>query len=44
MAANLAPDCLHKNLEPVTLSTGETVAAICTDCLREVPASWVDRG
>ena len=37
-------DCRHERREPVTLSTGETVAAVCADCLRELPVSWLSHG
>lgn len=34
--------CLHSRAEPVTLLTGETVAALCADCLTKLPAAWID--
>lgn len=39
-AANLAA-CGHASVEPVTLISGDVVAAICADCLRELPMSWL---
>jgi hypothetical protein len=43
MAANLSP-CSHQSAKPVTLTlTDEVVAAICADCLIELPIWWLHR-
>lgn len=39
MRANMSA-CRHEVTEPVVLSTGELVAAVCTTCLAELPKSW----
>jgi hypothetical protein len=39
LVANLR-SCRHERSEPVILSTGELVAALCSDCLVELPKSW----
>ena len=41
MAARMATDCRHASIDSVQILSGEVVAAICVDCLRELPASWV---
>lgn len=33
--------CQHEQAEPVELSTGEVVAAVCPSCWRSLPAEWV---
>lgn len=33
--------CTHANPEPVELTTGEVVAAVCPDCLQPLPPSYV---
>lgn len=33
--------CPHQHPEPVELSTGEIVAAVCADCLQPLSPSWV---
>jgi hypothetical protein len=33
--------CQHPNPEPVVLTTGEVVAAVCPDCLQPLPPSFV---
>lgn len=47
LAANMAVldgRCSHAAIEPVDLLlTGETVAAICADCLIELPPGWLGR-
>jgi hypothetical protein len=37
-----APGCRHEKWEPVTLSTGETVANICVNpaCMRDLPVNY----
>ena len=35
------PGCQHPNPEPVDLTTGEIVAAVCPDCLQPLPPSFV---
>lgn len=39
--ATLRGECGHDHLEPVELWTGEIVAAICPDCHRGVPVTWL---
>jgi hypothetical protein len=39
--ASASSGCPHKDAQPVTLTTGEVVAAICPDCLDRLPASFV---
>lgn len=34
--------CAHPRVEPVTLLTGETVAAVCAGCLARLPAAWLE--
>lgn len=34
--------CRHPDAVPVDLVTGERVAALCTTCLEQLPASWLD--
>jgi hypothetical protein len=36
-------DCWHEQAEQVVLSTGETVACVCTGCLEALPANYVAR-
>lgn len=36
----VAADCPHDVAEPVVLSTGELVAAVCAACLQELPKEW----
>ena len=33
--------CGHVDRVPVEIATGETVAALCADCLLELPQNWL---
>lgn len=33
--------CAHPDAVPVTLTTGETVAALCPACDTQLPAAWL---
>jgi hypothetical protein len=38
----MSAPCPHPAAEPVTLLTGETVAAVCAACLARLPAEWLE--
>jgi hypothetical protein len=33
--------CLHRQAEPVILSTDEHVACVCITCYRQLPPTWI---
>lgn len=36
-------ECLHRQAEPVELTTGEIVACVCIECLQPLPADHIAR-
>ena len=37
----VATRCAHRQAEPVTLSTGETVACVCIECFDSLPPNRI---
>ena len=34
-------NCVHRQAEPVTLTSGEQVACICIECFQQLPADYI---